>query len=69
MDDAPPGYVETQARAIVGLELRVSRLDAKRKLSQNRPAADFDGVVTGLSQGSPTERAVAEDMRTETPRR
>jgi predicted FMN-binding regulatory protein PaiB len=40
-----------------------------RKLSQNRSAADFDGVVAGLSAGSPLERAVAEDMRTESPRR
>ena len=69
IDDAPEGYVETQARAIVGLELRISRLEAKRKLSQNRSAADFEGVIEGLSDGSPLERAVAEEMRTEAPRR
>jgi transcriptional regulator len=69
VDDAPPGYVETQARAIVGLELRITRLEAKRKLSQNRSAADFQGVVAGLSAGSPLEQAVARDMRSETPRR
>lgn len=69
VDDAPEGYVETQVRAIVGLELRVSRLEAKRKLSQNRSAADFDGVIAALSTGSPLERALAQDMRTETPRR
>ncbi|MDQ3938603.1 MAG: FMN-binding negative transcriptional regulator [Chloroflexota bacterium] len=69
IDDAPVGYVETQVRAIVGLELRISRLEAKRKLSQNRSAADFDGVIAGLTAGSPVERAVAEQMRVETPRR
>lgn len=68
IDDAPEGYVETQARAIVGLELRVSRLGAKRKLSQNRSAADFAGVVDGLSGGSALERAVADEMRRESPR-
>ena len=69
VDDAPAGYVETQARAIVGLELRVTRLEAKRKLSQNRSAADFAGVLEGLEAGSPPERAVASEMRREEPRR
>jgi transcriptional regulator len=69
IDDTPEGYVETQVRAIVGLEMRISRLEAKRKLSQNRSAADFEGVVAGLSQGSPRDQAVAADMRRESPRR
>jgi len=68
IDDAPAGYIQTQARAIVGLELRISRLEAKRKLSQNRSAEDFQGVIAALSEGSPSERAVADDMRTESPR-
>jgi transcriptional regulator len=69
VEDAPEGYIETHARAIVGLELRISRLEAKAKLTQNRSAADFDGVVAGLSEGSATERAVADDMRAQPPRR
>jgi len=69
IDDTPEGYVETQVRAIVGLEMRISRLEAKRKLSQNRSAADFEGVIAGLSQGSPRDQAVAADMRRESPRR
>ena len=63
VDDAPDGYVEGQARAIVGIELRISRLEAKRKLSQNRSDADIAGVIEGLEAGSPRERAVAADMR------
>ena len=62
VDDAPPGYIETQARAIVGFELRVTRLDAKRKLSQNRSAADIKGVIAGLTVGSERDRAVAAEM-------
>jgi transcriptional regulator len=65
IDDAPEGYVETQARAIVGLELRISRLEAKRKLSQNRSAADIAGTIEGLDAGSFLERAVAAEMRRE----
>ena len=65
IDDAPEGYVETQARAIVGLELRISRLEAKRKLSQNRSAADVAGTIEGLDAGSSLEQAVAAEMRRE----
>jgi transcriptional regulator len=69
IDDAPDGYVETQVRAIVGLELRITRLEAKRKLTQNRSAADFEGVIAGLADGSPRQRAVAAEMRGESPRK
>jgi transcriptional regulator len=65
IDDAPDGYVETQVKAIVGLELRISRLEAKRKLTQNRSEADFEGTVAGLSEGSSQEQAVAAEMRRE----
>lgn len=65
IEDAPADYIASQARAIVGLELRVSSLDAKRKLNQNRSTADFRGVIDGLSEGSPRERAVADEMKNE----
>ncbi len=62
LGDAPDDYVRGQARAIVGLELRIVRLEAKAKLSQNRSDADIEGTVAGLDAGTPTERAVAEWM-------
>jgi transcriptional regulator len=48
VDDAPAKYVSGQLRAIVGVEIAIKRIDAKFKLSQNRPPADIDGVVDGL---------------------
>ena len=66
--DAPEDYVRTQARAIVGLELRITRLEAKAKLSQNRSDADIAGSIDGLDAGTPMERAVAEAMRASTRR-
>jgi transcriptional regulator len=63
LSDAPEDYVRTQARAIVGLELRITRLEAKAKLSQNRSEADVEGSIDGLASGTPMERAVAEEMR------
>jgi transcriptional regulator len=49
VDDAPRNFIEGQLRAIVGLELRITRIEAKAKLSQNRPVTDIPGVVAGLS--------------------
>jgi transcriptional regulator len=46
--DAPRDYVDQMLRAIVGFELKITRLEGKFKLSQNRAAADIDGVVAGL---------------------
>jgi transcriptional regulator len=60
--DAPAEYIDRNLKAIVGVELIVDRLEAKRKLSQNRSADDIAGVVAGLSRGDATERAVASDM-------
>ena len=48
VDDAPERYVRGQLRAIVGLELVITRVEAKLKLSQNRSDEDIEGVVAGL---------------------
>lgn len=49
VDDAPPAYVEAQIRAIVGVEIEVAAIAGKWKASQNRSAADRDGVAAGLA--------------------
>jgi transcriptional regulator len=43
--DAPPAYIETMLKAIVGIEIPLGRLQGKWKLSQNRPPADQAGVA------------------------
>ena len=48
--DAPADFVEKQLTAIVGIEIPVTRLLGKWKASQNRVAADREGVVNGLRQ-------------------
>jgi transcriptional regulator len=59
--DAPAEYVERLVGGIVGVELAITRLEGKWKMSQNRPDADIDGVITGLSASpSAADRAVAE---------
>jgi transcriptional regulator len=49
VDDAPEKFIEGQLGGIVGLEVTVSRVEAKAKLNQNRSEADRRGVVAGLA--------------------
>lgn len=47
--DAPEPFINSQLRGIVGLRIPLTRIDGKRKLSQNRPAEDRVGVAAGLT--------------------
>jgi len=49
MSDAPADYLQQMLGAIVGLEVQVTRLEGKFKLSQNRSPADRGGAVDGLA--------------------
>ncbi|MGY2048713.1 FMN-binding negative transcriptional regulator [Methylobacterium sp. JK268] len=58
--DAPPDFVAAQLRGIVGLRLPITRLEGKRKMSQNRTATDRAGVVAGLAESErESDRVVA----------
>jgi transcriptional regulator len=58
--DAPPPYIEKMLSQIVGFELPIVAMTGKWKLSQNHPAANRQGVVDGLAEGSPESREVAD---------
>lgn len=60
VSDAPGDYINGMLKAIVGVELRIERIEAKAKLSQNRSRADRAGVIQGLGN-----HPVAEAMRIE----
>ena len=58
--DAPPAFIDGQLRGIVGVELTVTRVEAKAKLSQNRGAADRAGAIEGLrGEDDPGAAAIA----------
>ena len=59
VDDAPTPYIAGQLRAIVGVELVITHVESKTKLSQNRSPADIDGVITGLEENGNTQTATA----------
>jgi transcriptional regulator len=63
VSDAPEPYVAGQLRGIVGVELVVTKVEGKAKLSQNRSFEDRRGVVHGLRTSTRAgDLAVAEAM-------
>ena len=57
-------YIDQLSPGIVGLEISITRLEAKFKLSQNRTPADQAGVIAALEKSADqTERELAEMMK------
>ena len=50
IDDAPRAYIESMIAAIVGVELQITSIEAKWKLSQNKTPVDIEGVIDGLQK-------------------
>jgi transcriptional regulator len=48
VSDAPRDFIRAQLRGIVGVRLSITRIEAKRKMSQNRKAEDKANVKEGL---------------------
>ncbi len=59
VSDAPEPYIAGQLRGIVGIELVISRIEGKWKVSQNRNDADRAGVAAGLLAGGETARSMS----------
>jgi transcriptional regulator len=49
VSDAPDDYIATMLRAIVGIEILLTSITGKWKVSQNRSAADREGIAHGLA--------------------
>jgi len=56
--DAPDDFIAAQMKGIIGIEIVITRITGKWKVSQNRPPEDRAGVHAGLAQGD----AAAQDM-------
>ena len=64
LEDAPEPYIAGMLNAIAGIDITITRLQGKWKMSQNRPAEDREGVVQGLlSKGGPERCAIAQLVR------
>lgn len=62
VSDAPADYIDSQLKGIVGFRLPISRLDAKRKMSQNRNAQDRAGVAAGLAGSEIASEAIVASL-------
>jgi transcriptional regulator len=49
VSDAPVDFLDGMLKGIVGVEIEITRIEGKWKLSQNRTVADRAGVVEGLN--------------------
>ena len=48
--DAPPDFIQSLLKGIIGLELSIRRLEGKWKVSQNKSERDRQGVIKGLTE-------------------
>lgn len=67
--DAPPDFIAKLSKAIVGIEMMVSRVEGKWKVSQNRNEQDAAGVIAGLdSLKTPASEMMKKLVRSRRPR-
>lgn len=68
VSDAPADYISKELKSIVGFEMRISKIEGKWKLSQNRAKEDWEGVKLGLAKRNrPGDASVAREMQTHEP--
>ena len=60
MSDAPADYLEQMIQAVVGIEITLTRLEGKAKLSQNKDRRDQQGAIDKIN--SIGNRALASVM-------
>jgi transcriptional regulator len=64
IDEAPADYMESQLKAIVGVEMRVESLIGLFKLNRNHPAENIATAIAGLEAlRTPQAAAIAAYMR------
>lgn len=61
--DAPASFIQSQIKGIVGLEIEITDMRGKWKVSQNRPVADRVGVAEGMENEEPNSPDMAKLVR------
>lgn len=62
--DAPANYVELLKKNIIGIEIRIERLQGKVKMSQEMSRGDQQGVAEGFEKlGTDTARGIAQTVK------
>ncbi len=62
VSSAPPDYIISELKSIVGFEMPISKIEGKWKMNQNRSEEDRAGVIKGLGElhNSNSESVVSE---------
>src|SRR5690606_17221533 len=69
LDDEPDTFVDAMLKGIVGIEIAITGLEGKFKLSQNRPG-DIPGVLAALrAAGGDDNLRLADAMERAAPRK
>jgi len=62
LQDAPADFIEKMIGAIVGIEMVITRLVGKWKVSQNQPVENRSGVIQGLRKSKLPDAAEMANM-------
>ncbi len=64
LETLPPDFVDQEIKGTVGFQIRVTRVEAAFKLSQNRSDEDYANIIRQLEQrGDEQSGAIAEEMK------
>jgi transcriptional regulator len=58
VSDAPADYIANQMKAIIGIEIPISRIEGKWKMSQNKEDGDRKGVIAGMRSDTDPHRNI-----------
>ena len=62
VDDAPRDYTDTMIKALVGIEIPITKLTGKWKVSQNQPAANRQTVIQALQADGGAQATAMADL-------
>ncbi len=64
LDKMTPGYVEKEMKGVVGFEIKITKIEAAYKLSQNRDQKNHEAIIKELEKkGDPASIAIANEMK------
>ncbi len=67
VSDAPQDYLNKKLESIVGISIKIDRVEAKFKMSQNQPRENIESLTFALAQGDVDSRRLGEAIRVSNP--
>jgi len=68
METMTDAYVQSQIRALVGIEVKIEEVQGSAKLSQNRDDVNYKNIIQKLEESEfPLDKEIAEEMKKKRP--